>query len=258
MWERVKEVYAYREMLLNLVAKELRAKYKGSVLGFLWTFFNPLLMLTVYSIVFSFIMRSNIQNYAVFLFVTLLPWNYLANSVLQGSGSLVHNAALIKKVYFPREVLPLSVVLANLVNYVLSLLILIPALLISGVRLTAAVLAFPVVLGLETLLAIGMAFLVGVGNVYFRDLQHITEVFVTMWFFLTPVLYSSEMVPPNLRGLFALNPAVPLIEAYREVFFYGRWPNWERLGYLALACVVFLFVSVRVFDRLQRAVAEEI
>lgn len=215
-------------------------------------------MLIVYSVVFSFVMRAGIKNYAMFLFVALLPWNYLANSVLQGAASLVQNASLIKKVYFPREVLPLSVVLANLVNYLLSLFILVPALLIFKVKLTGALLAFPVVLGLETLLVTAITLLVAVGNVYFRDLEHITGVFVTVWFFLTPVIYPSEMVPREVQKFFALNPAAPLIEAYRDLFFYGRWPNWGRLGYLALASIVFLFLSLAIFDRLQRAVAEEI
>lgn len=245
-------------MLLNLVAKELRARYKGSVLGFFWTFFNPLLMLIVYSVVFSFLMRSTIKNYAMFLFVALLPWNYLANSILQGAVCLVHNASLIKKVYFPREVLPLSVVLANLVNYLLSLFILVPALLIFRVKLTAAVLAFPVILALQTLLVTGITLLVSVGNVYFRDLQHIMGVLLTVWFFLTPVIYPSEMVPWELQKFFALNPAGPIIEAYRDVFFYGRWPDWGHLGYLTLASIVFFFLSLYIFDRLQRAVAEEI
>jgi len=258
MWGRLKEIYIYREMLLNLVAKELRARYKGSVLGFFWTFFNPLLMLIVYSIVFSFIMRAGIENYAMFLFVALLPWNYLSNSILQGAASLVQNASLIKKVYFPREVLPLSVVLANLVNYLLSLLILIPALLLFKVRLTSALLAFPLVLFAETLLVASLALLVSVGNVYFRDLEHITGVFMTIWFFLTPVLYPVEMVPSDVRKFFTLNPAAPLIEAYRDIFFEGTWPDWRVLLYLALGYLLLFYISLLAFERWQRAVAEEV
>ena len=116
MWQELKEIYLYREMLRNLVARELRARYKGSFLGFLWTFLNPLLMLVVYSIVFSFVMRVQVEKYTMFLFVALLPWNYLSQSVLQSAASLVQNANLVKKIYFPRAVLPLSVVAANMVN----------------------------------------------------------------------------------------------------------------------------------------------
>ncbi len=258
MYEQIREIYAYREMLRNLVAKELRARYKGSVLGFLWTFFNPLLMLVVYSVVFSFVMRSQIENYSMFLFVALLPWNYLSVSVLQGAASLVQNGALIKKIYFPREVLPLSVVLANLVNYLLSLFILVPALLAFKIKLTAALIAFPVVLLVETMLVISLALCVSVANVYFRDLEHIVGILMTVWFFLTPVLYPVDIIPPDVKSFFNLNPATPLMEAYRAIFFYGRWPDWVSLGYLAAGLAVLLMLSLVFFNRLQRNIAEEI
>ncbi len=258
MLQRLNEIYSYREMLINLVAKELRARYKGSVLGFFWSFFNPLLMLIVYSIVFSFVMRSGVKNYPMFLFVALLPWNFLTHSVLQGATSLVRNASLIKKVYFPREVLPLAVVLANLVNYLLSLLVLIPALLIFKVRLTAALVAFPLILALQTVLVTGLTLVVAIGNVYFRDLEHIIGVLMTVWFFFTPVIYPMQMVPKEVQPFFALNPAAPIIEAYRNVFFYGKWPDWHRLAYLALGSLIFLILMLFAFERSQRAVAEEI
>lgn len=258
MWQQLKEIYAYREMLRNLVAKELRARYKGSVLGFLWTFFNPLLMLIVYSMVFSFVMRAQIENYAMFLFVALLPWNYLSASVLQGATSLVQNGALIKKIYFPREVLPLSIVLTNLVNYLLSLFILIPALLAFKIKLTAALLALPAVLLVQTMLVASLAFLVAVANVYFRDLEHIVGILMTVWFFLTPVLYPVDLIPPEARPFFNLNPATPLMEAYRAIFFYGHWPDWVALGKLAVALSVLMVASLWVFDKFKRNIAEEI
>jgi len=258
LWRRLKEIYAYRELLANLVAKELRSRYKGSVLGFFWTFFNPLLMLVVYTVLFSYVMRAGIEKYAMFLFVALLPWNYLANSVLQGAACLVQNSSLIKKVYFPREVLPLSVVLTNMVNYLLSLFILIPALLIFKVRLTAALAAFPAVLLAQTLLVASLALLVSAANVYFRDLEHITGVLLTVWFFLSPVLYPVDMVPEGARKFFVLNPATPIVEAYRDIFFKGTWPDWGGLAGVAGACAVLLAVCWWVFDRLQRGVAEEI
>jgi ABC-2 type transport system permease protein len=258
LWQELKEIYLYREMLRNLVARELRARYKGSVLGFLWTFLNPLLMLIVYSIVFSFVMRVQVEKYTMFLFVALLPWNYLSQSVLQSAGSLVQNANLVKKIYFPRAVLPLSVVAANMVNYVLGLAILIPALLAWRIELTWAVLAFPLVLAVHTLLVVALALLFSVGYVYFRDLEHIAGILMMIWFFLTPVLYPADIVPPNLRPLFNLNPATPVIEAYRAIFFYGRWPDWGELGCLALALACFLLLAWAAFTRLERAVAEEV
>ena len=258
MWSQLKEIYLYREMLKNLVSKELRARYKGSVLGFLWTFFNPLLMLIVYSVVFSFVMRVQVENYTMFLFVALLPWNFLASSVIQGAASLVQNGALVKKIYFPREVLPLSVVTANLINYLLSLFILIPALLIFKIKITLALTAFPVVLLLETFLVASLVFLVAIANVYFRDLEHIVGILMMAWFFLTPVLYPADYVPEQVKSIFYLNPATPLIEAFRNIFFYGKWPLWNILGYLTLGLIVLLLVSLAVFNRFQKTVAEEI
>jgi ABC-2 type transport system permease protein len=256
--QQLKEIYLYREMLKNLVAKELRARYKGSVLGFFWTFFNPLLMLIVYSLVFSFVMRVQTENYAMFLFVALLPWNYFATSVLQGAASLVQNSSLIKKIYFPREILPLSVVLTNLVNYLLSLFILIPALLIFKVDLTLALIAFPAILIVETLLVASLTFLVAIANVYFRDLEHIMGVLMMAWFFLTPVLYPADLIPQNAKFIFNLNPATPIIEAYRSIFYAGKWPQWDVLGYLTIGLLVLVIISLVVFGRFQKTVAEEI
>lgn len=258
VWEQVRELYAYREMLRNLVSKELRARYKGSWLGFLWTFANPLLMLAVYSFVFSFVMQVTIEHYAMFLFVALLPWNYLVQSVLQAAASIVQNAGLVKKVYFPRAVLPLSVVMANLVNYLLSLLILIPALALSGVPLTWSIAAFPAVLLAQTLLVSGLALLVAVGNVFFRDLEHIAGVLMNVWFFLTPIFYDITIVPDKMKPLFQLNPVTPMIVAYRSIFFYGEWPDWAALGRLIAGGSLFLLASLHLFVRAQRTVAEEI
>ena len=257
MWQQLRELYLYREMLRNLVAKELRARYKGSVLGFFWTFTHPLLMLIVYSIVFSFVMRVKIENYAMFLFVALLPWNYLAQSILQAASSLVQNGPLVKKIYFPRAVLPLSVVFANLVNYVLGLCVLIPALLFFQIKLTPALLAFPLILLLQTLLVVALTLLVAVATVYFRDLEHITSILMTVWFFLTPVIYPATLIPERFRPFLTLNPAAPLIEAYRAIFFYGRWPEWHELGQLAPALLALFIISFAAFERLQRAVAEQ-
>jgi ABC-2 type transport system permease protein len=258
VWQQLKDIYLYREMLRNLVSKELRARYKGSVLGFFWTFANPLLMLVVYSVVFSFIMRIQVENYAMFLFVALLPWNYLAQSTLQSAGSLVQNHGLIKKIYFPRAVLPMSIVLANLTNYSLGLFVLIPALLFFRIELTPALLAFPAVVALQTLLVVSVALLVAVATVYFRDLEHITTILMTVWFFLTPVLYPADLVPEHFRSIYMLNPVAILVDAYRSIFLYGRWPDWHALALLTPVLLALLLISFAVFERLQRAVAEEV
>ncbi len=258
LWQEFAEIYRYREMLRNLVARDLRARYKGSLLGFLWTFVHPLLMLAVYTFVFSFVLRIGGENFAMFLFVGLLPWQFHVQSLTIGSTCLVDNANLLKKIYFPRSVLPLATVYANLVNYLLTLIVLVPALLLSGIALTVAVSAFPLVVAVQTVLVTGFTLLFAIGNVYFRDLQHLVTVLVNLWFFLTPVFYGLEMVPASLRPVFLLNPVTPLIEAYRAIFLFGRWPHWPSLGAVALAGTAFALVSMAVFVYAQRRLAEEL
>ena len=258
MWQQIREIYLYREMLRNLISKEIRARYKASFLGFIWTFANPLLMLAIYSIVFGYMMKSQVQHYTMFLFVALLPWNCISQTVLQGSASLTQNSNLVKKIYFPRALLPLSIVCANVVNYLLGLIILVPALILSHITLTFVVIAFPVILLIQTLFVVSLTLIVAVGNVYLRDLEHLVNVMVMMWFFLTPVLYKIDSMPAKIRPLFNLNPAAAIIDAYREIFFYGSWPNWAHLGWLALTLVGVLFICWSLFMRLQRDIAEEI
>ncbi|MDD2502827.1 MAG: ABC transporter permease [Clostridia bacterium] len=253
-----RELYDYREMFKNLVAKDLRSRYKGSVLGFLWTFINPLMMLIVYSIVFSFVMRANIENYSMFLFVGLLPWNYFQGSITMGNFSIVGNANLINKIYFPRAILPLAAVASNLVNYFLSLVIMVPALLFFDIKLTIAIVAFPVVLIVQTLFVTALTLLVAAANVKFRDLQHITGVLLMAWFFLTPVLFPSSMVPDKIKPYFALNVMSPVIEAYRDIFFYGHFPDFALLGKLALLFFLMLLLSYVLFNHLQKNFAEEL
>lgn len=258
MFQHLKELYTYREMFKNLVAKELRARYKGSILGFLWTFINPLMMLVVYSIVFSFIMRSNIEHYSMFLFVGLLPWTYFQTSVIMGNSSIVGNANLIKKIYFPRAILPLAVVASNLINYILCLFILIPALLVFNIKLTVALTAFPLVLLVQTLVVIALTLFVAAANVYFRDLEHITGVLLMAWFFLTPILYNMSMVPEEVKPYFALNIMTPVIEAYQSIFYYGQFPDFASLGRMAVLFTGILVCSFALFYRLQKTFAEEL
>ena len=173
MIKQVKEIYQYREMLKNMVKKDLRTRYKGSVLGFLWTFVNPLLQLVVYTVIFSNIMRMNIDKFHMFLFVALLPWIFFSTSLQVSTTSVIANKELVKKIYFPRTILPLSVVVANLMNFIFSFAILFPALIISGIGISSAVIWIPLVLLVEFELALAFSILFAGLNVYFRDLEHL-------------------------------------------------------------------------------------
>ena len=205
--QTIKEIIDYREMIKAFVRRDLRGRYKGSFLGFLWTFLNPLLQLCVYSIVFSTILRAGIDKYYLFLFVALIPWIFFSASVTGGATSIISQKEMVKKIYFPREVLPISVVTTNFVNMLLCFIVIFIVIIISGTPLNPiALLCLIPVWIVEYILALGMAFLTSAVTVYMRDMEHILGIVVMAWQYLTPVLYSYDIIPDKYRFLFNLNP----------------------------------------------------
>ncbi|MCD7761932.1 MAG: ABC transporter permease [Lachnospiraceae bacterium] len=257
--KKFSEIYHYRTMIASLIKRDLRGRYKGSVLGFAWTFLNPLLQLLVYTMVFSTIMRAGIEDYYLFLFVALIPWIFFSSSLTGGASCIWAQKEMVKKIYFPREVLPISHVTCQLVNMLLSFIIVFAALLISGkgVKVTILCYLIPVIL-VEYLLAIGIAFISSSLTVYFRDLEHILGIVSMAWQFLTPVMYSVDMVPESVMPIFMLNPMTPIITAYRDVLYYHQAPQLSTLGHAFGLGIVFLLFGWFLFGRLERHFAEEL
>lgn len=258
MINQIKEIYSYREMIWMLVRRDLRGRYKGSVLGFLWTFLNPLLQLGVYTVVFSIIMRAGIEKYYLFLFVALIPWMFFATSVQGGAMCILLHKDMVSKIYFPRQVLPIAHVTNCFVNMLLCFIVVL-AVCALGIGLNLATLPYliPVMLT-EYLLALGLCFIVAGITVYFRDLEHITGIFVMMWQFLTPVMYSVESVPEQLHGIFMLNPMTPVILCYRDILYYRTAPQLKNLISSIGFGIVFIVVGWFLFDHLQKHFAEEL
>lgn len=254
----LKELYKYREMLFNLVKKDLRTRYKGSVLGFLWTFMNPLLQLVVYTMVFSVIMRSNIPKYYIYLFVALVPWIFFSTSLAVSSSSILGNKDLIKKIYFPRIIIPISVVNGAFMNMIFTFVVVFAALIFSGIGISKYVLLLPVILILEYLLALGLSFIVSGLNVYFRDLEHILGILTMAWMYGTPILYSIDMVPAKMLPIFNLNPMTPIIVAIRDILYYKRMPDLSHMGMILIWSIGFIILGYWSFQKLQRNFAEEL
>lgn len=258
MQKTLKEIYDYRNMIYMLVRKDLRGRYKGSALGFLWTFLNPLLQLAVYTLVFSTVMRAGIDKYYLFLFVALIPWLAMANSVNGGATCILSQQNLVTKIHFPRQVLPIATVTTSFVNMLLCMIVVL-AVCIFSVGLNFAVLWYliPTML-IEYVLALGIAFLVSGLTVYFRDLEHIVGIFVMAWQFLSPVMYSIDMVPEKVYNIFMLNPLTAVIISYRNILYYKTAPDLSTM-LLALGMgVFFLVVGWFVFAKLERHFAEEL
>lgn len=251
-------LYEYREMIFSLVRRDLNGRYKGSVLGFFWTFLNPLLQLLVYTFVFSVIMRNNIEDYYLYLFVALVPWIFFSSSVTGGSSCIWAQQDMVKKIYFPREVLPIAHVTSQFVNMLFCFMVVFGVLIISGKGIDlVAFLYLPLIMLVEYMLCLAMAFIVSAATVYLRDLEYLLGIITMAWQFLTPVMYSIDMVPEELLFVFNLNPMTSVIVAYRDILYYKQIPKVLTLAHAALLGVVLLFVGGIVFRKLQRHFVEE-
>ncbi len=254
----LKELYNYREMVYNLVKKDLRGRYKGSVLGFLWTFINPLLQLAVYTMVFSTIMRVNVDKFYMYLFIALIPWIFFTTSVLSGTISIIQNKDLIKKIYFPRIIIPISTVLATFMNMIFSMAVVILALFISGIGISYYILLLPIIMILEFFLVLGMVFLFSSLNVFFRDIEYILSIIMMIWFYMTPIVYTVEMIPEKYKTLFYLNPMTNIVIFYRDILFYKRMPSFGFMGGVFLYSLAMIVIGFFVFQKLQKNFVEEL
>lgn len=256
--EKIKEIYKYRHMLVTLVKQDINGRYKGSFFGFLWTLLNPLFMLFVYSIVFQFVFRSGIEHYSVYLFICLMPWNAFSNSIFMGTTCASNNASILKKVYFPREVLPLSVAISNTIQYFFSAVIIFIALLVSGVGITWYALLLPVIVLIQFIFTLGLIFFLSAINVYVRDVQYMMNPIMMIWMYACPILYSISMIPERFINIYRLNPMVNIMEAYQSILYAQTWPNFKALGITLLVAFVVLILGYLVFNKLQRRFAEEV
>lgn len=254
----LREIYEYRTMIVSLIRRDLRGRYKGSALGFAWTFLNPLLQLGVYTVVFSTIMRAGIEDYYLFLFVALIPWLFFSTSVSAGASCVMAQKEMVKKIYFPREVLPIAHVTCQLVNMLLSFVVVFAVLLLSGKGISLqALLYLPIVIVAEYFLAISITMIVSAVTVYLRDLEHVLVILTMAWQFLTPVMYSIDMVPEELRSIFNVNPMTPIIVAYRDILYYKRLPEIGNLLHGFVLSTILLVIGWLVFGRLKKHFAEE-
>lgn len=255
----LKELWEYREMIVSLTKRDLKSRYKGSVLGFLWMFLNPLLQLCVYTIVFSTIMRMDIEKFYLFMFVALIPWLFFSSCLSAGPGVIFSQQDMVKKIYFPREVLPISFTLSQFVNMLLSFIVVFAAVIISRVTINPiALLYLPIIMLIELVLGLGVTYIVSALTVYFRDLQYVMGIISMAWMYLTPVIYPVDMVPEQFVDLFYLNPMTAIVIAYRDILYYGRVPEIRTLTNAVIMGVVVLVVGQFTFSKLQRHFVEEL
>lgn len=266
MGGRVRELYDYRDLLLTMAVKDLKLQYRNSVLGFFWSLLNPLLMMLIFTFVLSQVFRIGIKNFPIFLLTGLFAWNFFNASIVNSTNSIVANANLIKKVYFPREILPLSIVLANLFNFLLSVVVLFLFLIYYGYHFWLYLPMLIVAVIIESFLIAGGSMLLASLNVYFRDIQHIVSVGILALFYATPILYDISMIEkssmaqnhPWIMTIYKLNPMVWVIQLYRSILYYNQWPSFKMVAYAAIGAGIVFIVGYAVFQGLAAKFAEEV
>ena len=260
----LKNLYRHRQLIAALTVRDLKARYRGSILGFFWSLANPLLLLGVYTLVFTkFFPQQVVTPYPLFLFSGILAWTFFAAAVLEATTSISANAGLIKKVMFPAEALPLVVVLSHLVHFAAALPILLAALLVFALlgqfTITWTILLAPLVMLLQAMFVSGIALIVSSASVLFRDLRDIVANVLQLGFFMTPILYLiSSMEPRWLRALLRINPMTPFVVAYQDIFFFGRLPNVSDTLLIVAYAIGSVALGIFVFDRLRDSLAEAI
>lgn len=268
LWLRLRELFHYRELILNLAVRELKARYKNTVLGFFWSLLNPLGMMLVFTAVFTVFMRSEVENFPIYALCGLLPWNFFSASVMGSVNAIVSNANLVTKVYFPREVLPIATVLANLFNFLLTLVVLFAALVVVRAPVSPWLWLLPVVILIQSAFILGLAFILSTLNVFYRDTLMVMDVAMLAWFFLTPIFYPLEDLPRSYpiggyeldihRTMYIINPMASIINTYRDLLYRGYRTDFDFFARTAITALLVLLFGYWFFCKYSNRFGEEV
>ena len=249
MWQLIQETRQNRELIWALAMKELHVRYKRSALGFLWALLNPLMMMIIYTMVFSTIMQTAIPHYSIFLISALLPWTFFSQALSYSVDSIVGNGDLLKKVYVAKSVFPIAAVLSNIINFGFSMIPLIALLIVFRFPFHWTWFYFVVPFASLVLFTLGCSFVFAIANVFFRDMAHILQVILQAWFFLCPVVYSFDIIPSRYRFLFRLNPLLYPLNGFRLAIYYGMLPSPQSVAASLGGGIVALWLGYSLFRR---------
>jgi len=252
------QVFSYSDLVINLVSRDFKTRYKRSYLGILWSLLNPLLLIVVYTLAFDHIMKIRVKNFPMFFMCGYLPWNYFSSGLMIALSSLSDSGYLIRAVYFPREIVPLSIVLSCLLHFLITFLFAFPLLLVYGYLPQWSYFALPVIILLQTVFIFGLSLFLSSIHVFFRDLRYILDVVLMAWFWLTPVVYPSTLISAPYLFWYELNPMTLFVTAYREVLLEGALPMPGHWAAILLVTAGSLGLGYLAFSRINKRLAEEI
>lgn len=250
---RHRDIWSYRGFILSSVKREFQSRYRNSLLGALWPLLQPLAMILIYTLIFSQVMRARLPGmddglaYGIFICAGILTWGLFAEVLNRSLTMFLDNANLLKKLTFPRLCLPLIVVLTALLNFAITLGLFLIVLAVIGRFPGEAVLALPVLVALQVLLALGLGLLLGILNVFFRDVGQLFAIGLQLWFWLTPIVYPLNILPPALQPWLGLNPMTGLMQSYQSLFLHDAWPQWEQLLPIALTAAASCLLALLLY-----------
>ena len=253
-----KELYNYRELLKTNIKKEIRGKYKGSWLGIIWTFLNPLLMLAVYSFVFPYILRVNVEKLYNIYDCSFNPMELLYNSYTNGNRKRSCEWKYIKESVFPKRIIPISITTSQLVNFLITCIIMFAFIIFSGVGFSIHLLLFPLLVLIQYIITLAFTFILSALTVFVRDIDHFVSVILMLGFYATPIVYQANMLPEKFQWVLNLNPMAQLVEAYRSILYYHQMPNWLMIGIWGTVSVILLILGYLIFKKLEKSFVEEL
>jgi len=264
MISKIREIYRFRELLLVFTKKELKVKYKNSALGFLWSFINPIVITAIYTFVFSVVFPTSIKDhpFPLYLIIGLLPWNFFTMAISMCSGSIIGNGNLIKKVFFPKEIIPLSIVLSGLINFLLEIIVILVILIAMGYNFIPYIPVFFLAIFLQIIVTIGFGFIFASVTVYFRDIEQLLPIILLVWFFATPIVYPLNDISSKSSAaatfLKIANPMTSIMLLYRESLLYLRWPSISLMFYATGSSLTVLFAGYYIYKKLSPNFAKEV
>jgi len=254
----MKEIIKYKTFLATMIKKNLRGKYKKSLLGILWSFLNPLLQVTVYVIILPFVFKTEESNFLIFVLCGVIPWNWFSSAASLATTCVTSEAGLINKVYFPREIMPLSSVISTLINFLISCVIIVIFALIFGIGITWHIVFLPFIILVEFIFIYAVTLLVSALNVFARDIQFIVQFGLNLLFYATPVLYNTDVFPNTIKWIFKLNPLSQIILSFKDIFYYHSIPQIGNLLIVLLGSTILLIICRFIFKKLSKKFAEEL
>jgi len=259
----IKAVYKWRELLWQMTGREIKARYKQSILGYFWVILNPLAQMLVMSFAFSIIMRVPTYSaghipYSIFLFVALLPWTLFSGSLSSASSSLVNSAGLITKIYFPRTILVISTIFAKIIDFLFANIILIIYMIVYHIPINWNILWIIPIFFIQQIFTIGLSLFFSAANLLYRDIQYLLAMILLLWMYITPVIYSADMVPAKYRFVFQINPLAVIINAYRQVILSGGSPKYTSLIVAFIVSLITLLIGLRYFKSREKIFADNI